>query len=92
MSLLLSKYMSPIIDNVRETFTKHQTEILISRFKSKPYLRKGEKDQLARQLNVSEKRIETWYHNRRSKGREGDISKTRSETSFVYFMYTYVCM
>ena len=39
-------------------------------FETKPYLKKGDKQHLAKLLNVSEARISNWFHNRRKKERK----------------------
>ena len=45
--------------------TAYQKQTLKKSFLAKPYMEKNERHQLARSLNVSEKRIKRWYDKRR---------------------------
>ena len=69
-----------------------QLQILMERFRAKPYLGKGDKRQLAKSLNISEEKIRWWFNNRRvsmkaktmeSKS-ESLISKVQSKHSLSY--------
>ena len=53
--------------------TPGQTQILMKKFQNKPYLDKGEKHQLASLLNVSEKKIEKWFIDKRAQGRQAGL-------------------
>ena len=45
----------------------------MKRFQNKPYLDKGDEHQLANLLNISKKRIETWFIERRREGRQAGL-------------------
>ena len=45
--------------------TAYQVQTLNKSFQAKPYVEKNERHQLARSLNVSEKRIIKWYERQR---------------------------
>ena len=45
--------------------TTYQKSVLMKEFKANPYLTKEIKHLLARSLNVSGRKIEAWYANRR---------------------------
>ena len=65
--------------------TKDQTQTLMKTFQGKPYLDKKEKCQLAKSLNVSEKRIQVWYYNRRKERRHQELlTSTGEECSAKY--------
>ena len=49
--------------------TARQTQILMKKFKTKPYLEEKEKYQLAKLLTVSKSRITVWFTKMRSKRR-----------------------
>ena len=64
---------------------KNQKQTLFKTFQEKPYLDKKEKRQLARLLNVSERRIQLWYSNRRKDIRyEEFLTGTGEEWSAKY--------
>ena len=63
-SILIIKRFSTI-GKTRQYFTPYQQQILVKRFQAKPYLEPGEKHQLARSLNTSDKRIRHWFKYRR---------------------------
>ena len=76
--------------------TAKQTQILMKRFEEKPQLKKEEKYQLAKLLNVSEKRITVWFWNMRFKRRrqgllaEGEGCSAVNEISLYYIHYALV--
>ena len=45
--------------------TYKQRNVLLNYFNAKPYLERKEKHQLAKSLNISEKRISVWFCNQR---------------------------
>ena len=51
----------------------------MKRLKNKPYLEKEEKHELARLLNISVKRIEWWYKNRRKERRKAGLLEKGEE-------------
>ena len=53
--------------------TPDQTKTLRKRFQNKPYLEKGEKYQLANSLNISAKKIEKWFLDRRARRRHAGL-------------------
>ena len=53
--------------------TTYQAQTLMKRFKNKPFLEREEKDQLAELLNISGKRIQDWYMNRRQERRKSEL-------------------
>ena len=53
--------------------TKYQTQILMERFQSKPYLEKDEKQQLAKLLNTSAEKIQRWFINVRVAKRQAGL-------------------
>ena len=65
--------------------TKYQEQTLKERIENNPYLGKEEKHQLARLLNISEKRISMWFVNMRKARRitgllaKGEKSSTKYE-------------
>ena len=76
--------------------TAKQTQILMKRFEEKPQLKKEEKYQLAKLLNVSEKRITAWFWNMRCKRRrqgllaEGEGCSAVNDLSHCYIHYALV--
>ena len=60
--------------------TTYQKGILMKEFKANPYLTREIKHQLARSLNVSAKKIDAWYANRRFAERKEGLP-TKSECS-----------
>ena len=44
---------------------KYQKQILEKRFQANPYLKEEEEHQFSRLLNVSKRRIEQWFMNKR---------------------------
>ena len=60
----------------KKHLTPSQAETLMKRFQRKPYLDKGEKHQLANLLNVSGKKIEKWFVDKRAQARRaGSLAK-----------------
>ena len=60
----------------RENFTPSQKQLLVRRFQAKPYLEPGEKEKLAKSLNCSAKRVESWFVDTRwSKRKQGLLCK-----------------
>ena len=53
-------------------FTKVQKDKLSESFKTKKYLTKYERDQLARDVGTTEDRVRIWYQNRRKKWRKDE--------------------
>ncbi|XP_023351172.1 golgin subfamily A member 6-like protein 7 [Sarcophilus harrisii] len=51
----------------RTVFTKEQLSILIQYFEKNPYPGISEREELARQLNTEESRIQVWFQNRRAR-------------------------
>ena len=45
--------------------TPDQKQVLLKRLEAKPYLEPGEKHQLAESLNMSDKRITSWFRDKR---------------------------
>ena len=66
--------------------TTYQKSILMKEFKANPFLTKGKQHQLARLLNVSERKIGAWYSmSRFDKRKEG--SPIEGEYSCKFFEY-----
>ena len=66
-------------------FTKSQSQILMERFQTNPYVGKEENLQLAKSLNISEESIRIWLHNYR---RRNNITKSvLFKGQLVYSMY-----
>ena len=56
--------------------TPYQIKVLMKEFNASPFLKKEQQNQLARLLNVSEKRIAAWYARRRfAKRQEALLAK-----------------
>ena len=72
--------MSNVIEKQKSKMTANQAQILMKRFQAKPQLEKGEQHQLAKSLNVSEKRIEDWYSNTRFKRRRQGLLPEGEDT------------
>ena len=68
--------MPSLLEQRRMRLTIYQKESLVERFQTNPYLEQGEKHQLARSLNISERKIEKWFDRRRlMKRKKGLLSK-----------------
>ena len=69
--------MLPILGKERKNMTPYQLKILMKEFNASHFLTKEKQNQLARLLNVSEKRIVGWYARRRfSQRQEGLLTKS----------------
>ena len=55
----------PVFPKKSNKFTKSQTEILMKSFQATAYPKIKEIDQLAKSFNVSKKKIENWFSNKR---------------------------
>ena len=65
---------------LRKQLTTDQEQTLIKSFKAKPYLKRKEKEQLARSLNITEEKITRWYIRRRHlRKRAGLLNTPKSE-------------
>ena len=57
--------------------TEAQTQTLMEIFKAKEHLRKGEKFQLAKSLNITVKKVDYWFnYMRRKKEAEGMLTQS----------------
>ena len=65
--------MHPLLKRKSKSFTPYQTQTLIQWFEDKPYLKFEEKHQLAKSVNISERRIQDWYRYRRSVRRKAGL-------------------
>ena len=69
--------MVPILAKKQKGMTPYQTKILMKEFNASHFLTKEQQNQLARSLNVSEKRIAGWFARRRfNKRQEGLLAKS----------------
>ena len=73
LSTLLLTEMSPTLGKPRKYMTPYQTQILLWRYETNPYIKKEEKHQLAHLLNISEERIKDWFEERRKRQRKSGI-------------------
>lgn len=68
--------MPSILEQASKQLTIYQKETLVERFKANPYLEPGERHQLAKSLNISEKKIAKWFERRRHmKRKKGLLQK-----------------
>ena len=68
--------MPSILEEASKRFTIYQKETLEERYQANPYLEQGEKHQLARLLNISERKIAKWFERRRQmKSKKGLLRK-----------------
>ena len=59
--------MFPILGRRKQFFTEAQKQIMMERFQANQYLTRREKRELAKSMNMEEKRIAIWYSNMRRK-------------------------
>ncbi|XP_066450902.1 dorsal root ganglia homeobox protein-like [Eleutherodactylus coqui] len=62
----------------RTVFPEEQQKILLALFKKKPYLSYTEVEQLANQLSVSRRKIQTWFQYRRDKMRHEALNPKKT--------------
>ena len=62
----------------------YQAQVLMKHFQAKPYMKRGEKRQLARLFNTSERRIANWFGNMRRQKRKERL-KSKGEYSTVMY-------
>ena len=66
-------------------FTPYQNQILMKKFQEKKtFLDMEEKYQLSKSLNISQKRVDSWFCHRRQKERRGKLFIKREQPSVVY--------
>ena len=68
VSILLTETTSTLVKKGKN-FTPWQKQILEMKFQATHYLKGDERDQLARSLNVSNKRIKNWLKERRRRNK-----------------------
>ena len=57
--------MFPTLGRTMKRPTARQKQILMNTFQAKPYPEIEEKYELAKLLNISKKRVDEWFYNRR---------------------------
>ena len=57
--------MSPTLGNTKKRPTARQKQILMKAFQAKPYPKTEEQYEVAKLLNISNKRVKQWFINRR---------------------------
>ena len=62
--------MPSVSEQKQKRLTRYQRETVLKRFQANPYLKPGEKTQLARSLNISETKLEQWFSNKRKMKRK----------------------
>ena len=76
--------------------TSIQEKILMEKFKTNPYLKQEQKHQLARSLNISVKRIESWYRRMRFSQRQkgllvkGEYFQSKLSSIIHYILNVYI--
>ena len=75
-----------IIGTESSQLTVYQEQALMESFQAKRYLKKDQRDQLAKALNITESRIKKWYENRRSACRKRGLLAKGAENSTKYLL------
>ncbi|CAF0726391.1 unnamed protein product [Brachionus calyciflorus] len=71
LDLLLCQSQPPVRQRRQRTnFSEDVTEILDDFFKKNPYPDINEREQMAKQLNTSEDRVQVWFQNKRARYRK----------------------